>query len=510
MRKLVCSAIAGAMCLVGGRAIGADYYTYANIHVFTYSPGDGTGWPAWLAFSQINTNFGWISNALYNASNVLHQARLNSTNDLAAALTANLNGASNVLRQARIDSTNDLAAVLTADLNSASNVLYGLIGEGGGVSWTTSSNLSYEVSKLATNTLMGTVQGLVNAKMYSPGTQPPAYFWASPADAYGTLVPRLIVGTDLPGYGSNWVNQAPGYLPQYAVKPLTDFQPVLATGTDHQVLAWHPGSPGAYYPHTTLLTLDGLTGDATLNGHVATNLQSVNWSSGSHDAFSVWDYAAASGSRAFVVYSGADPGEILIANYLGIKFPEVTASRALYLDANNYVVGSSTTSDELGYVHGVTSAIQTQLDNRIKGIFASTGLSGTTNNGVVTLSATTSGSTLLQSGTVNMATDGTVTTIYTITGIPDNCSFSVYGLVSAYGSSGGTAYSACADAVAHGVKTGGVITVNYGTALSGMSNSFTTGGYDDDGSGNLKISVSWNRGIGTAHAKWTGFVNIVQ
>lgn len=40
----------------------------------------------------------------------------------------------------------------------------------------------------------------------------------------------------------------------------------------------------------------------------------------------------------------------------------LTASRALASDANNKVVSSATTATELGYVNGVTSAIQTQLN----------------------------------------------------------------------------------------------------------------------------------------------------
>ncbi len=42
----------------------------------------------------------------------------------------------------------------------------------------------------------------------------------------------------------------------------------------------------------------------------------------------------------------------------------ITASRALESDANGLPVASATTSTELGYVNGVTSAIQTQLDTK--------------------------------------------------------------------------------------------------------------------------------------------------
>lgn len=43
----------------------------------------------------------------------------------------------------------------------------------------------------------------------------------------------------------------------------------------------------------------------------------------------------------------------------------LTASRAVVSDGNGKLAVSSTTSTELGYVHGVTSAIQTQLDGKV-------------------------------------------------------------------------------------------------------------------------------------------------
>lgn len=42
----------------------------------------------------------------------------------------------------------------------------------------------------------------------------------------------------------------------------------------------------------------------------------------------------------------------------------LTASRAVVTDANGKVAASTVTSTELGYVHGVTSAIQTQLNSK--------------------------------------------------------------------------------------------------------------------------------------------------
>jgi hypothetical protein len=47
------------------------------------------------------------------------------------------------------------------------------------------------------------------------------------------------------------------------------------------------------------------------------------------------------------------------------KLAATTASRALVSDASGFVSPATTTSTEIGYVNGVTSAIQTQLDARI-------------------------------------------------------------------------------------------------------------------------------------------------
>lgn len=50
----------------------------------------------------------------------------------------------------------------------------------------------------------------------------------------------------------------------------------------------------------------------------------------------------------------------------------LTASRALVSDASKNVTASAVTSTELGYVHGVTSAIQTQIDDKATAIAAET------------------------------------------------------------------------------------------------------------------------------------------
>jgi hypothetical protein len=62
------------------------------------------------------------------------------------------------------------------------------------------------------------------------------------------------------------------------------------------------------------------------------------------------------------------------------KLAALTANRALTSDASGVIVPSSVTDTELGYLSGVTSAIQTQLNSKLN-------LSGGTMTGVLTLSA---------------------------------------------------------------------------------------------------------------------------
>jgi hypothetical protein len=56
------------------------------------------------------------------------------------------------------------------------------------------------------------------------------------------------------------------------------------------------------------------------------------------------------------------------------KYPEsLTASRALVTSTNGIVAVSSVTATELGYLSGVTSAIQTQLNNKQASLSTSSG-----------------------------------------------------------------------------------------------------------------------------------------
>ncbi len=55
-----------------------------------------------------------------------------------------------------------------------------------------------------------------------------------------------------------------------------------------------------------------------------------------------------------------------------VEAAAITASRALISDANGIPVAATTTATEIGYVNGVTSAIQTQLGTKAAGAASST------------------------------------------------------------------------------------------------------------------------------------------
>lgn len=85
----------------------------------------------------------------------------------------------------------------------------------------------------------------------------------------------------------------------------------------------------------------------------------------------------------------------------------ITASRALASNASGLPVASTTTATELGFVSGVTSAIQTQLGTKIDTAGTALSKSGTTLN--VTSNAIT-GSTANSGGSAGLIAQGTVST----------------------------------------------------------------------------------------------------
>lgn len=87
------------------------------------------------------------------------------------------------------------------------------------------------------------------------------------------------------------------------------------------------------------------------------------------------------------------------------KLAATTVSRALVSDASGFVSPSSVTSTELGYVSGVTSAIQTQLNNRLP-------LSGGTITGSIVVTGTLSGSSYTEELVGSQTTDNTQTELF--------------------------------------------------------------------------------------------------
>lgn len=100
------------------------------------------------------------------------------------------------------------------------------------------------------------------------------------------------------------------------------------------------------------------------------------------------------------------------------KLAAVTASRALVSDGSGFVsAAAATTTTEIGYVNGVTSAIQTQLDSKFASagtLGADHGGTGVANNSAATLTRSGNhGLTLTTTGTTSLTlpTSGTVTAL---------------------------------------------------------------------------------------------------
>lgn len=99
----------------------------------------------------------------------------------------------------------------------------------------------------------------------------------------------------------------------------------------------------------------------------------------------LWDGTARRGLKgctAVLTDEGAISGLAGISTSGDVKLSSLTASRVPYVDANNLLASSSVTPTQLGYVAGVTSAIQTQMD--AKAPLASPTFTGTTTTAALT------------------------------------------------------------------------------------------------------------------------------
>lgn len=96
-----------------------------------------------------------------------------------------------------------------------------------------------------------------------------------------------------------------------------------------------------------------------------------------------------------------------------ITSSDLTASRALISNASGKVAVSAVTDTELGYVSGVTSSIQTQLNAKGTGSVTSVDVSGGTTGLTFTGGPITTSGTITAAGTLAVANGGTGQTTYT-------------------------------------------------------------------------------------------------
>lgn len=167
--------------------------------------------------------------------------------------------------------------------------------------------------------------------------------------------------------------------------------------------------------------------------------------------------------------SDATPTTQLSWGTSGVGLPQLTAARALIVNGSGFIDVSATTSTELGYVNGVTSAIQTQLNakqatgNYITALTGDVTASGP--GSVVATLAATSNTTL--TSLANLATVGTITSgtwsgtaINVAHGGTGDTSLTAYAVLC-----GGTTTMAAVQSVASVGTSGQVLVSNGASAL---------------------------------------------
>jgi hypothetical protein len=134
-----------------------------------------------------------------------------------------------------------------------------------------------------------------------------------------------------------------------------------------------------YAVGTLVANLEGnvtgnVTGDITGNADTATALASGRTIASTGDV--VWTSASFDGSGNVTGTAAIGTGVIVNADINSSaaiafsKMADLTASRLLVSDGNGDVSISAVTSTEAGYLDGVTSAIQTQMDTKSTKAFA--------------------------------------------------------------------------------------------------------------------------------------------
>lgn len=121
----------------------------------------------------------------------------------------------------------------------------------------------------------------------------------------------------------------------------------------------------------------------------------INWvADDGYGLTSLWEMGndiGTDGEQNFYLYDAVRVAEVFIFNPNGfMSIPSMTANRAVVTDGSSFLISSSTTDTEIGYVHGVTSSIQAQLNTKGtgNGTVTSVGTNSTLGGGPITGSGT--------------------------------------------------------------------------------------------------------------------------
>ena len=135
---------------------------------------------------------------------------------------------------------------------------------------------------------------------------------------------------------------------------------------------------GSTYRHSSIATIIGSTLSVTGLGSFTGSLSASSLKIGSTLVV----------DNSLVLLNVTVPASTLGTGIAVNKLVAQTASKALVSDSSGYITASSVTSTELGYVSGVTSAIQTQFSNTQPLDSTLTSLAAYNTNGILTQTAT--------------------------------------------------------------------------------------------------------------------------
>ena len=121
---------------------------------------------------------------------------------------------------------------------------------------------------------------------------------------------------------------------------------------------------------------------------------------------------------------------ILVNNASGVMSENaaITASRAVASDANGQLVAVATTATELGYVNGVTSAIQTQLNTKMANPMTTGGdlIYGGASGSPTRLANGSAGQVLTSAGGTSAPTWSSPVGVFTVTAVSSNITLAAY------------------------------------------------------------------------------------